>query len=62
MKDGCVNALVSQKPFGMTAQALQILVDFHNKKSTLAADFNVDTGVEVVTKETLDKFLASAPH
>lgn len=62
MKDGCVNALVSQKPFGMTAQALQILVDFHNKKSTLAANFNVDTGVEVVTPKTLDKFLASAPH
>ena len=62
MKDGCVNALVSQKPFGMTAQALQILVDFHNQKSTLAPNFNVDTGVEVVTPATLDKFLASAPH
>lgn len=57
MKAGCVNALISQKPFGMTAQALQILVDFHTKKSTLKPDFNVDTGVEVVTPDTLDAFL-----
>ncbi|MDC5696811.1 sugar-binding protein [Intrasporangium calvum] len=57
MKAGCVNALISQKPFGMTAQALQILVDFHTKKSTLKPNFNVDTGVEVVTPDTLDEFL-----
>lgn len=57
MKAGCVDALVSQKPFGMTAQALQVLVDFHNGKSSLQDDFNVDTGVEVVTPDTLDAFL-----
>lgn len=57
MKAKCVDALVAQKPFGMTAQALQILVDFHNKKSTLGNSFNVDTGVEVVTPDTLDAFL-----
>lgn len=57
MKGGCVNALISQKPFGMTAQALQILVDFHTKKSTMQPNFNVDTGVEVVTPQTLDEFL-----
>ncbi len=57
MKGGCVDALISQRPFGMTAQALQILVDLHNKKSTLGANFNVDTGVEVVTPDTLDAFL-----
>lgn len=57
MKAGCVDALVSQKPFGMTAQALQVLVDFHNGKSTLQDNFNVDTGVEVVTPDTLDTFL-----
>ena len=62
MKDGCVAALVSQKPFGMTAQALQILVDFRANKSTLAPNFTVDTGVEVVTPDTLDAFQASAPH
>lgn len=57
MKSGCVDALISQKPFGMTAQALKILVDFHNKKSTLQDNFNVDTGVVVVTPGTLDDFL-----
>ena len=57
MKAGCVDALVSQKPFGMTAQALQILVDFHTKKSTLKENFNVDTGVEIVTPDTLEEFL-----
>lgn len=57
MKAGCVDALVSQKPFGMTAQALQILVDFHTGKSSLQDNFNVDTGVEVVTPDTLDAFL-----
>lgn len=60
MKAKCVDALISQKPFGMTAQALQILVDFANKKSTLADNFNVDTGVVTVTPSTLDEFLKTA--
>lgn len=62
MQDGCVNALISQKPFGMTAQALKILVDLRAGKSTLPKHFNVDTGVEVVTPDTLKAFQASAPH
>lgn len=57
MKAGYVNALVSQRPFGMTAQALQILKDFHENTSKLKKNFNVDTGVEVVTPKTLAKFL-----
>jgi ribose transport system substrate-binding protein len=61
MKAKCVDALISQKPFGMTAQALQILIDLHNNKSTLAPNFNVDTGVVIVTPSTLDEFLKS-PH
>ncbi len=60
MKGGCVEALISQKPFGMTAQALQILVDFHNKSSKLKDNFNVDTGVVTVTPDTLDEFLKTA--
>lgn len=60
MKGGCVDALISQKPFGMTAQALKILADFHNKKSTLPANFTVDTGVEVVTPDKLDAFLTTS--
>ena len=62
MEDGCVDALVSQKPFGMTADALQILIDLKAGKSTLGDDFNVDTGVEIVTPDTLEEFMASAPH
>lgn len=60
MKGGCVDALISQKPFGMTAQALQILVDFHNKTSKLSKNFNVDTGVVTVTPDTLTEFLKTA--
>ena len=54
MEDGCVDALISQKPFGMTAEALQILIDLNAGKSTLEDNFNVDTGVEVVTPDTLE--------
>lgn len=60
MKGGCVDALISQKPFGMTAQALKILVDFQTKKSTLQKGFTVDTGVEVVTPDKLDEFLKTS--
>ncbi len=61
MKDGCVNALISQKPYGMTGQALQILVDFHAKASKLPSNFAVDTGVDVVTPANLETFI-STPH
>jgi ribose transport system substrate-binding protein len=60
MKGGCVDALISQKPFGMTSQALQILADFHNDKSKLKSNFNIDTGVDTVTPNTLDAFLKTA--
>jgi ABC-type sugar transport system substrate-binding protein len=59
MRAGCVNALISQRPFGMTAQALQILIDFSKGASTLMKPFVVDTGVEIVTPDTLDDFLMS---
>lgn len=62
MQGGCVDALISQKPFGMTEQALKILVDLKAGKSTLPKNFNVDTGVEIVTPDTLKAFQASAPH
>lgn len=60
MEDGCVDALISQKPFGMTADALQILVDFHNGTSELEKGFNVDTGVDTVTPDILEEFLKTA--
>ncbi len=62
MQGKCADAMVAQKPFGMTEQALQILVDFHSKKSTLQDGFNIDTGVEVVTPDTLNTFQSTAPH
>ncbi|QNK81015.1 sugar-binding protein [Nakamurella sp. PAMC28650] len=62
MKGGCVDALISQKPYGMTASALQILVDLNKKTSKLPAAFNVDTGVVTVIPTTLDSFQTSAPH
>ncbi len=62
MKGGCVDALISQKPYGMTASALQILVDLNTKKSKLPDNFNQDTGVVTVTPSTLDTFQSSAPH
>lgn len=62
MQEGCVDATVAQKPFAMTAQALQILVDMHDKKSTLEEGFNTDTGVEVVTPDNLEEYQSTAPH
>jgi ribose transport system substrate-binding protein len=62
MQNGCVDAMVSQRPFGMTADALQILVDFHSGTSDLGDDFNVDTGVVIVTPETLEDFLSGGPQ
>ena len=61
MKDGCVDALIAQRPFGMTAKALKILVDFNQDKSKLEDGFNVDTGVEVVTPDNLEEFQSSGP-
>jgi ABC-type sugar transport system substrate-binding protein len=60
MKGGCVSALISQKPYGMTGQALKILNDMNNKKSSLKKGFNVDTGVVTVTPDTLADFLKTA--
>lgn len=62
MKDGCVAGLVSQKPFGMTADALKVLVGYANGKKKPAKPFNIDTGVDLVTPTNLTAFLAAAPH
>ncbi len=58
MKAGCVDFLVSQRPYGMTVQALDIMVDLSNGKKP--ASTNVDTGVEVVYPTTLDAFLTTS--
>jgi ABC-type sugar transport system substrate-binding protein len=55
MKAGCVDALISQRPFGMTAKALDVMVDLVNGIDY--PDQNIDTGVEVVFPDGLDTFL-----
>lgn len=55
MRGGCVDALISQRPYGMTAQALQILVDLSN--DVKMEETNIDTGVEVVYPDGLEEFL-----
>lgn len=55
MKAGCVDALISQRPFGMTAQALDVMVDLVNGKTYDKK--NIDTGVEVVFPDGLSAFL-----
>ena len=57
MKAGCVDALVSQRPFGMTAKALDVMVDLVNGKTY--TDKSIDTGVEVVLPAGLDTFLTT---
>jgi len=60
MKAGCVDALISQRPFGMTAQALEILIGLSEGKTVEeVGGVNVDTGVEVVTPDTLETYLTT---
>jgi ribose transport system substrate-binding protein len=58
MRNGCVAFLVSQRPYGMTAQALEILVDL--AKGNKPTSTNIDTGVEVVYPEGLEEFLTTS--
>lgn len=58
MRQGCVSALISQRPFGMTAQALEIMVGL--AKGEKPESTNIDTGVEVVFPDTLEEFLKTS--
>lgn len=62
MKDGCAQALISQRPYGMTAQALEVLQKLHEGTFDQADGFTIDTGVTTVEPGGLDAFLADAPH
>jgi ABC-type sugar transport system substrate-binding protein len=55
MKADVVQVLISQRPYGMTVQAMDLLRDL--KAGKPASSTNIDTGVEVVYKDTLDQFL-----
>lgn len=58
MRDGCVAFLISQRPYGMTAQALEIMVGLANGEKPTST--NIDTGVEVVYPEGLEEFLTTS--
>lgn len=60
MRNNCVTALVSQRPYGMTQQTMQMLYDMYNEGWDPDTD-NYDTGVVVVYPDTLEEFL-STPH
>lgn len=59
MRAGAVQALVSQKPYGMTQMALELMYGMERGED-LEKD-NYDTGVAVVYPENLEEFL-STPH
>jgi ABC-type sugar transport system substrate-binding protein len=59
MRGGCVDALISQRPFGMTAKALDVMVDLANGSTAYADTTNIDTGVEVVFPDQLETFLTT---
>jgi ribose transport system substrate-binding protein len=55
MKEGCADVLVSQRPYGMTVQALDLLRALKSGKP--APSTFVDTGVDVVLPAGLEAFL-----
>jgi ABC-type sugar transport system substrate-binding protein len=57
MREGCVDALISQRPYGMTAQALEVMIDL--VKGKVFDTTNIDTGVEVVYPDGLEEFLTT---
>jgi ABC-type sugar transport system substrate-binding protein len=56
MRDGCADVLISQRPYGMTEQTLQMLFDMYNEGWEPDQEF-YDTGVEAVYPDTLEEFL-----
>lgn len=55
MRGGCVDALISQRPYGMTAQALEVMIELVDGKTYDTT--NIDTGVEIVYPDGLEEFL-----
>lgn len=56
MREGCVSAFVSEKPYTMTSTAINMLVDLI--KGTKGQPITTDIGVELVTPDKLDLFLS----
>jgi ribose transport system substrate-binding protein len=59
MRAGCIQALVSQRPYGMTAKALRLLTRLNAGEEPPSR--RIDTGVIVVRPDGLDEFLQE-PH
>lgn len=57
MRGGCVDALISQRPYGMTAQALEVMIELVDGKTYDTT--NIDTGVEIVYPDGLEEFLTT---
>lgn len=60
MREGCVQALISQKPYGMTRQALGMLNSLNEGEDLQQR--SIDTGVVTVYEDNLEEFLKDAPH
>jgi ABC-type sugar transport system substrate-binding protein len=58
MRDGCADVFISQRPFGMTQIALQMMYDLHRGQQP-SQEF-VDTGVVAVYPNTLEEFLTTS--
>ena len=57
MREGCAQVLISQRPYGMTQQTLEMLQDLHNGGELDQELY--DTGVESVYPDTLEEFLTT---
>ncbi|MDR7568586.1 MAG: sugar ABC transporter substrate-binding protein, partial [Armatimonadota bacterium] len=56
LKEGYVHGLVGQRPYQMGVRSMELLYDIVVRKRNPAQRF-YNTGVDVVTKENVDRFL-----
>lgn len=61
MRNECIQGLISQKPYGMTRQALELLHTLNEEGGELDQE-SFDTGTITVTPSSLEQFLDDAPH
>ncbi len=57
VKEGLVQALIGQRPYDMGYRSIHVLYDIVAKHK-MPESQTIDTGVDVVTKENVDQFLA----
>jgi ABC-type sugar transport system substrate-binding protein len=61
MQDGCIQIIISQKPYGMSALTLKTLYELHKGKKKPSDVKSVDTGTVLVTPKNLKEFMKK-PH